>query len=136
MLRYRVSFAQGRTESLSFSVVKGVATDVVEPVAVMASTGALPPTLRGLQVTTATDTALQMDCGVDAVSGGGFEVRRSDAGFGSADDADLVLRSAARSLSVPRAAFAERFFVRMYDGSTPRKYSAVSSVVLTHLPIS
>ena len=97
-------------------------------------TTSLPGSLQGLQVTIATNTALQLDCGVDPPPGCGFEVRRSDANFGAANTTDLVLQSPVRSFSVPRAAFAERFYVRMYDGWTPLGYSPVSSVVLTSLP--
>ena len=77
-----------------------------------------------------------IDSGCDAPANGGFEVRRSNANFGSAITADLVLQSPVRSFSIPRQAFAERFFVRMYDGATPPNYSAVSSEVLTSLPLS
>ena len=134
LLHYTADFAQSRANSMTFTVGSGFAADVPLPIAVMADTSALPASLQGLQVTIATNTALQMDGGVDPPSGGGFEVRRSDANFGSANTADLVLQSPVRSFSVPRLAFAERFYVRMYDGSTPPKYSPVSSVVLTSLP--
>ncbi|AFL86494.1 hypothetical protein Terro_0143 [Terriglobus roseus DSM 18391] len=134
LLHYTATFGQSRAESMSFTVGSGLAEDVPQPIAVTVDGASLPERLRGLQVLIATGSALQVDSGVDAPLGGGFEVRRSDANFGSASTADLVLRSPVRSFSVPRAAFAERFYVRMYDGSTPARYSAVSSVVLTSLP--
>lgn len=133
-LHYTATFAQGRAASMTFTVGSGLAEDVRQPIAVTPEASSLPVSLQGLQVTIATGTALQIDGGVDAPSGGGFEVRRSDANFGSANTADLVLQSPVRSFSVPRAAFAERFYVRIFDGSTPPKYSPVSSVVLTGLP--
>lgn len=134
-MMYTAAFRQGRDVSLDFHVGDGLAADVPGSVAV-ASDGVLPVSLSGLQVTVATATALQVDSGVDAPDGCGFEVRRSDANFGASTTDDLVLRSAGRGFSIPRAAFAERFFVRMYDNSVPAKYSAVSSVVLTSLPVS
>ena len=73
---------------------------------------------------------------MDAPAGGGFEVRRSDANFGSGSTSDLVLNSPVRNFSIPRLLFSERFFVRVYDDSTPPNYSAVSSEVLTSLPLS
>jgi len=132
---YTAAFRQGRDVSLDFRVGDGLAADVPGNVAA-ARDVALPVSLSGLQVTAATTAALQVDSGVEAPDGCGFEVRRSDANFGASSSADLVLRSAARGFSIPRAAFAERFFVRMYDNSVPAKYSAVSSVVLTSLPVS
>ena len=132
----RADFQQSRAESLSFTVGTTVPADLPLPVPVTADAGSLPAALAGLQVTVATGSALQVDSGADAPAGGGFEVRRSDANFGSASTGDLVLNSPVRSFSVPRLAFAERFFVRMYDGSTPPNYCAVSSEVLTSLPLS
>lgn len=134
-IAYRATFAQAREHSLDFKVSDRVPAGAVAPVA-PTSDVPLPPSLQGLQVTVATTSMLQMDAGVDAAAGGGFEVRRSDANFGSQDLSDLVLRSPVRSFSVPREAFAERLFVRMYDAATPPHYSAVSHVVMTSLPVS
>jgi hypothetical protein len=95
--------------------------------------------LSQLTVTVAGATALQVDAGTDPPVGGGFEVRRHDGGWGpdqpgAPPDGELVLRSPVRSFSIPRAAFAERFYVRMYDGSETPVYSAQSSLLCTHLP--
>ena len=136
LLHYRVTFRQDRDTSLSFTVSNDPVADLPYPLPVVTATSGAPAALSGLQVTTATSTALQIDCGTDAPAGGGFEVRRSDANFGSGNIADLVLNSPVRSFSIPRVAFHERFFVRMYDGSLARLYSPVSSVVLTSLPTS
>lgn len=132
---YTAAFRQGRDVSLDFRVGDELAADVPGNVAV-AKDVSLPASLSGLQLTAVTVAALQVDSGVDAPDGYGFEVRRSDANFGASSSSDLVLRSPVRGFSIPRASFAERFFVRMYDNSVPAKYSAVSSVVLTSLPVS
>ena len=91
--------------------------------------------LSGLQVVSVSKTALQLDAGTAAPSGGGFEVRRSEGGFGPGQSGDLVLRSGVRGMTVPRGAQVERFYVRMYDGSTPPVYSRLSSVVVTNVPV-
>lgn len=132
----RANFEQSRAASLSFTLSKRVPADLALPVALTADANALPAALAGLQVVAATAAALQVDSGADPPANGGFEVRRSDANFGSASTADLVLQSPVRGFSIPRLQFAERFFVRMYDGSIPPNYSAVSSEVLTSLPLS
>jgi hypothetical protein len=136
LLQYRMNFRQDRETSLSFTVSDHPASDLLYPLTVNAGTSTAPAALVGLQVTSATTAALQIDSGTDAPAGGGFEVRRSDANFGSSNVGDLVLNSPVRSFSIPRVAFQERFFVRMYDGSINRQYSPVSSVVLTSLPTS
>ena len=133
VLRYEVAFAQSRANGLSFKTSGTLASDVAQPVPVSATSAV--GNLQGLQVVSATATALQIDAGTVAPNGGGFEVRRRDGGFGTTA-ADLVLRSPVRSFSIPRQAFNERFYVRMYDGSLPPLYSARSSVVVTHLPTS
>ena len=134
VLSYRADFAQSRASSLSFTVTAAEEAGLAPLVAITPDAGVLPASLAGLQVTTATASQLQLDSGVDPPANGGFEVRRSDANFGSANTGDLVLSSPVRHFSIPRLQFAERFYVRMYDGSTPPNYSAVSSEVLTSLP--
>jgi hypothetical protein len=69
-------------------------------------------------------------------AGGGFEVRRRDWDFGPGVDQDLVLRSPVRSFSIPREGQVERYYVRMFDASTPPVYSRFSSAVFTDLPVS
>ena len=84
---------------------------------------------------------MTIDAGTVPPTGGGFEVRRHDGafgtGYGSSGSGDLVLRqSSAEGFSIPRAAFEETFFVRMYDSSTPPLYSRESSAIVTHLATS
>ncbi|MCA1596997.1 MAG: hypothetical protein LC772_11310, partial [Chloroflexi bacterium] len=93
--------------------------------------------LPQLAVTSLTTTALQVSAGVVPPTGGGFEVRRRDWYFGVGVDApDFVLRSPVESFSIPRASQVERFYVRMYDGSTPPRYSRWSSALFVNWPVS
>src|SRR5665213_1880909 len=88
-----------------------------------------------LTVTSLTGTALQVDAGMAPPAGGGFEVRLRDWWFGmGVDVADLVLRSPVRNFSIPRAAQLERYYVRMYDASTPPVYSRFSSAIFVNVP--
>jgi hypothetical protein len=105
------------------------------PTAALHTTGQVLANLQQLQLVSATATALQIDTGMDAPTGGGFEVRRRDWEFGPGVDQDLVLRSPVRSFSIPREAQIEEYFVRMYDGSTPPLYSRFSSAVFTDIPV-
>ena len=136
VVRYRVSFAQTEARCLSFKAGGALAVDVSLPVLPVPAAGTLLGNLAGLQVVSATTSALQVDAGTDPPSGGGFEVRSADGGFAAAAGSSLVLRSPVRGFSVPRGAFRERFFVRMYDGSASPRYSQWSSAVLTHLPVA
>ena len=136
LVRYRVGFANDWAECLGFTVSDTVAADALLP-----QTGAATPlsvlaNLPALQVVSAAGSVLQIDAGVDAPAGGGFEVRRRDWAFGPGTDVDLVLRSPVRSFSIPRAGQVERYYMRMYDGSNPPVYSRFSSAVFTNLPVS
>jgi hypothetical protein len=73
---------------------------------------------------------------VVAPAGGGFEVRRRDFAFQAGNDPDLVIRSVVENFDIPRATAADRFYVRMYDGSTPPNYSEFSVGLFVNLPLS
>ena len=93
--------------------------------------------LQQLSVTTVSGSEVQMDGGCDPPAGGGFEVRRRDWSFGAnVDTADLVLRSPVRNFSIPRAAQIERYYVRMYDASSPALYSRFSSAAFLNVPLT
>ena len=79
--------------------------------------------------------AVEMEATGDPPEGGGFEVRRRESGFGSTSGTDFVLQSTVRSFSIPREAAVERYFVRMYDGSTTPVYSRFASAVFMDLPV-
>jgi hypothetical protein len=92
--------------------------------------------LTNLAIVSTTTTAIQVDAGIDPPTGGGFEVRRSDANFSAKPGADLVLRSPVRAFTIPRATFRETFYIRMYDASTPPVYSRFSAAIITNLPVA
>ena len=138
VVTHHVRFALDQDNGLSFRSEAGAAADALLPAEmyVVSTTASLP----GLAVTVAGKSSLQVDAGVVPPVGGGFEVRRHDGGWGpdqpgAPPDDELVLRSPVRSFSVPRAAFAERFYVRMYDGSETPVYSAQSCLLSTRLPV-
>jgi len=140
-LTYKLAFANDWAEGLSISLSEAIAADALLPqTALNLAPGTSAPVLANLQqlsVTGVSGTSLTIDAGIAPPTGGGFEVRRHDGGFGtgsgSSSSGDLVLRSPVRGFSIPRAAFEEKFFVRMYDGSTPPLYSRESSAIVTQL---
>jgi len=136
MLTYRIAFANDWAEALGMKVSEAIAADALLPATALSAPGAVLSNLQELQLVSSTTTALQIDAGMAPPAGGGFEVRRRDGGFGPGVDQDLVLRSPVRSFSIPREAQVERYYVRMYDGSTPPVYSRFSSAVVVDLPVS
>ena len=136
LLTYRIAFANDWADSVGITLSEAIATDAFLPPTAETAPGAVLANLQQLTVTSATTTALQIDAGVTPPTGGGFEVRRRDWDFGSGVDQNLVLRSPVRSFSIPRSAQVERYYIRMYDASTPPLYSRLSSAVFTDLPVA
>jgi hypothetical protein len=136
VLTYRIAFANDWAEGLGMKLSEAIATDALLPQTALSATGNVLANLQQLQLLSATGTALQVDAGTAPPVGGGFEVRRRDGDFGPGVDQDLVLRSPVRSFSILREGQVERYYVRMYDGSTPPVYSRFSSAVFTDLPVS
>lgn len=141
VLRYGIAFANDwatdYADGLGLKLSEAVAAQAVLPVTAADAAAPVPvlANLPALQVTSLTEAAVQIDAGLDAPGGGGFEVRRRDWAFGPGNDADLVMRSAVRSFSFPRAAQVERYYVRMYDASTPPVYSRFSAAVFVNWPV-
>jgi hypothetical protein len=134
-LTYRIAFANDWAEALGVKLSEKTAANALMPMTALTAPGAVLANLQQLKVVSITGAALQIDAGVAAPAGGGFEVRLSDGAFGPAVEQDLVLRSPVRSFSISRAAQVERYYVRMFDASTPPLYSRFSSAVFTDFPI-
>jgi hypothetical protein len=134
-LQYRVEFANDWAEGLGLTLSEAIAADALLPRTASNTPNVVLANLQQLQVVSSTETALQLDAGLAPPAGGGFEVRRRDWNFGPGVDQDLVLRSPVRSFSIPREGQQERYYVRMYDASTPPLYSRFSSAVFTDLAV-
>ena len=146
-LTYRLAFANDWAEGLGLKLSETIEADALIPSSafdlVDAPTGATLPAhnlanLPAVTITPASITSLTVDAGTAPPTGGGFEVRRRDGGFGSlttsTNSGDLVLRSPVRGFSLPIAASDEIFFIRMYDASTPPLYSRFSTAIVNHQP--
>jgi hypothetical protein len=136
VLSYRIVFANDWAEALGVTLSEAIAPDAYLPVSAETAPAQVLANLQELAVVSAATTALQVDAGNDPPAGGGFEVRLRDFDFGAGVDQNLVLRSPVRSFSIPRAAQVERYYIRMYDASTPPLYSRHSSTVFTNLPVA
>jgi hypothetical protein len=81
-------------------------------------------------------STVEIDTGIPAPAGGGFEVRRRDFEFMPGTDAGLVTRSTVRNMIFSRETANDRFYIRMYDGATPPNYSEFSAALFINLPLS
>jgi hypothetical protein len=131
LAKYVVNFANDWADALAIKTSNTVPADVWLPQQPQAA----PPlaNLASLSVTAVTGSAIQVSANVTPPTNGGFEVRRRDWAFGPGTNSDLVLRSPVANFTIPREAATERYFIRMYDGSTPPNYSRFSSAVFVNV---
>ena len=52
------------------------------------------------------------------------------------EDPTLVMRGAQQNLTFSRVSASDRFYIRMYDGSTPPNYSEFSTALFINLPVN
>jgi hypothetical protein len=136
-IKFANDWATQFADGLGLKLSESIAADAFLPATAEDAPAQVLANLQQLTVTTVSGTELQIDAGSDPPAGGGFEVRRRDWNFGAdVDTADLVLRSPVRTFSFPRAAQVERYYVRMYDASSPALYSRFSSAVFLNVPLS
>jgi hypothetical protein len=90
--------------------------------------------LTAAQITSSIATEVSVDAGVQPASGGGIEVRRSDAGWGPANNGNLVGRYSSRTFTLPRLSRVQDYYLRQYDGSSPAKYSRYSALLHLDYP--
>jgi hypothetical protein len=91
--------------------------------------------LNALAVTALSGSTVTVNANATPPTGGGFEIRRRDFAFMAGEDPDLVMRSALPNMTFSRETAADRFYIRMYDGSTPPNYSEFSTALFINLPL-
>jgi hypothetical protein len=133
VVRYDIQFANDWACDLAIKTSKNVPADVWLPVL---PAPVLLSDLKGMSVTAVDGSTVTINTGVAPPVGGGFEVRQRDHAFMPGSDPTLVTRSPAQNLTFSRASFADRFYVRMYDGVTPPNYSEFSAAVFVNLPFN
>jgi hypothetical protein len=91
--------------------------------------------LPDAQITETASTTVQIDIGVSLKSGCGIEVRSHDFGWGVSNDRTLLGRFGSRTFSLPRLARAQTYFLRMYDASSPTRYSRYATALHVDSPL-
>ena len=134
VLNYTVEFANDWAEMISMKLADAIPVDVILPALPETAPGAYLQNLNALQVTSITTTAISVNANVTPPFQGGFEVRWMDNNFGPDVHEDLVLRSPVPNFTIVRSEDQQQFFIRMYDGSNPPKYSRISAAIFTNVP--
>jgi len=135
--QYKIRFADDAAEPLAFGFDTAVVSNSLNIAATdVAAIGTnFLSDLTAAEITQVTSTTVNIDAGMDASVGNGFEVRRSDSGWGQDNDRNLVGRFSTRSFSVPRLARVQDYFLRQYDNSSPARYSRYSAGLHIDYPL-
>jgi hypothetical protein len=132
LVEYAIDFANDWAEDLAIKTSAAVPADTWLP----AVPGAQPlPSLSALVVSALSGNTVTIQTGAAAPSGGGFEIRRREHAFQAGEDTDLVMRGSQPTMTFTRASASDRFYIRMYDASTPPNYSEFSAAVVLNLPL-
>ncbi len=91
--------------------------------------------LTEAQITGDTSTTVQVDAGISPANGEGIEVRQNDYSWGQANDQNLLGRFNTQTFSLPRLAATQDYFLRLYDNSSPPKYSRYSAALHIDYPL-
>jgi hypothetical protein len=132
-VEYAIAFANDWAEDLAIKTSTTVPVDAWLPAAISPTPLA---NLTGLTVTTLNGSTVAISAGVTPPAGGGFEVRRRDFAFVPGEDPDLVVRAASPNMTFARESGNDRFYIRIYDGSTPPNYSAFSTALFINMPLT
>jgi hypothetical protein len=91
--------------------------------------------LTEAQITAVSSTTVTVDAGVAPPTLGGIEVRLHDYGWGVANDRNLLGRFSTQTFSLARLASTQTYFIRLYDNSSPPRYSRYAAALHVDYPL-
>lgn len=133
LVDYEIAFANDWADDLAIKTSATVPADTWLPAPIAPTVLA---NLMGLSVTALNGSSVTVNTQVAPPSGGGFEIRLRDFVFMAGEDPTLVMRGAQQNLTFSRVSASDRFYIRMYDGSTPPNYSEFSTALFINLPVN
>jgi hypothetical protein len=136
---YTIGFANDLAAPLALQLGGGAITVPLQDMPPRLTTGQVGAyylqDLKQAQITQATSTTVQVDAGLAPGSGLGIEVRAHDFGWGQSNDRNLLGRFTTQTFSLPRLARAQDYFLRLYDSSSPPRYSRYSAALHLDSPL-
>ncbi|HEY1767573.1 MAG TPA: hypothetical protein VGG26_07955 [Terracidiphilus sp.] len=133
LVHYEIAFANDWADDLAIRTNTAVPANAWLPAPVAPTVLA---NLTNLTVASLSGSTVTIHTGISPPGGGGFEIRLRDFAFAPGEDPTLVLRGSLPTLTFSRVSASDRFYVRMYDGSTPPNYSEFSTALFINLPLS
>jgi hypothetical protein len=134
---YKIKFANDAAKALSFEFETTKATTslfVNQLTNAQVGTNYVAD-LTAAVITQVSSTTVTIDAGIAPPSGGGIEVRWSDAGWGPGNDRNLVGRFTTQTLTIPRLSRVQNCYLRQYDGTVPAKYSRYTAALHVDYPL-
>ncbi|MGA3371924.1 MAG: hypothetical protein ABSC48_09205 [Terracidiphilus sp.] len=132
LVEYAIAFANDWADDLAIKTSATVPVDAWLPAPIAPT---VLTNLNALTVTALSGTAVTINAGATPPAGGGFEIRTRDFAFMAGEDPTLVMRATQPSMTFSRITANDRFYIRMYDGSTPPNYSEFSTALFINLPL-
>jgi hypothetical protein len=133
--RYMLRFANDAAAPLAFEFDPERGRPLQDLTATTATAGTtFVADLPAAEVTEITSTTVSIDAGSDPPSGGGFEVRRSDSGWGFECDRNLAGRFTTRAFVLTRLSRVQTYYLRQYDRA--QRYSRNTTVLHVDVPYS
>jgi hypothetical protein len=91
--------------------------------------------LTEAQITEVSGTTAAVDAGMTPPAGWGIEVRANDYSWGVGNDRNLLGRFTTETFSLPRVARTQNYFLRLYDNSSPPRYSRYAAALHVDYPL-
>lgn len=132
LVEYAIAFANDWADDLAIKTSATVPADAWLPAPIAPTVLA---NLTALTVTALTGSTVTVNANATPPTGGGFEIRLRDFGFMAGNDPTLVMRSTLPNMTFSRITANDKFYIRMYDGSTPPNYSEFSTALFINLPL-
>jgi hypothetical protein len=132
LVEYAIAFANDWADDLAIKTSATVPANTWLPAPIAPTVLA---NLNGLTVTTLNGSTVTINAGVTPPTGGGFEIRLRDFAFMPGEDPSLVMRATQPTMTFSRITANDRFYIRVYDSSTPPNYSEFSTALFINLPL-
>jgi hypothetical protein len=129
--RYKIEFANDAAVPLSTVWEESSASEPLD--LSKAEAADFIADLPNAEFTAIDSISVAIDCGVSAPVGGGFEVRRSDRGWGKEADYNLVGRYTSRTFVLPRLSRVQEYHIRQFDAAS--RYSKHTTVLHVDYPL-
>jgi hypothetical protein len=135
-LTYKITFSNDAAKAMAF---KFEASNAVIPFVNQITNAQVGTTyiadLTAAAITAVSSTTVTLDAGLTPISGGGIEVRWSDAGWGPGNDRNLIGRFTTQTFIIPRLSRVLDCYLQQYDGSTPPRYSRYTAALHVDYPL-